>query len=64
MYSKDISRKIKSSVDLKKLSGEYVYGTAPYGYKKGEKKNTIVIDKEAAEIVKSIFEWADRKSVV
>ena len=58
MYSKDISRKIKSSVDLKKLSGEYVYGTAPYGYKKGEKKNTIVIDKEAAEIVKSIFEWA------
>jgi len=38
MYSKDISRKIKSSVDLKKLSGEYVYGTAPYGYKKGEKR--------------------------
>lgn len=58
MYSKDISRKIKSAVDLKKLSGEYVYGTAPYGYKKGEKKNMIVIDKEVAEIVKSIFEWA------
>lgn len=58
MYSKDISRKIKSAVDLKKLSGEYVYGTAPYGYKKGEKKNTIVIDKKVAEIVKSIFEWA------
>ena len=58
MYSKDISRKIKSSVDLKKLSGEYVYGTAPYGYKKGEKKNTIVIDREAADIVKKIFEWA------
>lgn len=58
MYSKDISRKIKSAVDLKKLSGEYVYGTAPYGYKKGEEKNTIVIDKEAAENVKAIFEWA------
>lgn len=29
MYSKDISRKIKSAVDLKKLSGEFVYGTAP-----------------------------------
>lgn len=58
MYSKDISRKIKSSVDLKKLSGEYVYGTAPYGYKKGEKRNTIIIDREAAEIVKQIFEWA------
>lgn len=58
MYSKDLSRKIKSSVDLKKLSGEYVYGTAPYGYKKGDKKNTIVIDEEAAGIVKTIFEWA------
>lgn len=58
MYSQDISRKIKSSVDLKKLSGEYVYGTAPYGYKKGENKNTIVVDEEAAGIVKTIFEWA------
>ena len=44
MYSKDISKKIKSAVDLKKMNGEYVYGNAPYGYKKGEKKNTIVID--------------------
>ncbi|MCM1508544.1 MAG: recombinase family protein [Ruminococcus flavefaciens] len=58
MYSKDISRKIKSAVDLKKLSGEYVYGTAPYGYKKGEKRNTIIIDREAADIVRTIFEWA------
>lgn len=58
MYSKDISRKIKSAVDIKKLSGEYVYGQAPYGYKKGEKKNTIVIDTEAANVVRQIFEWA------
>lgn len=58
MYSKDISRKIKSVVDIKKLNGEYVYGTAPYGYKKGEKKNTIVIDEDAAIVVKKIFTWA------
>lgn len=58
MYSKDLSKKIKSVVDLKKLSGEYVYGTAPYGYRKGERKNTIVIDDPAAMIVKQIFEWA------
>ena len=58
MYSMDISRKIKSAVDMKKLNGEYVYGTAPYGYKKGEKKNTIVPDKAAAPVVKNIFEWA------
>ena len=48
MYSKDISKKIKSAVDLKKMNGEYVYGTAPYGYKKGEVKNTIVVDAPAA----------------
>lgn len=58
MYSKDISRKIKSAVDLKKLNGEYVYGTAPYGYKKGEKKNTIVVDEPAAAVVRQIFSWA------
>lgn len=58
MYSQDISRKIKSAVDLKKMSGEFVYGTAPYGYKKGPKKNTIVIDDEAALVVKRIFNMA------
>lgn len=58
MYSRDISRKIKSAVDLKKMSGEYVYGTAPYGYKKGQKRNTIEVDPDAAKVVRQIFQWA------
>ncbi len=58
MYSRDTSRRIKSVVDLKKLNGEFVYGFAPYGYKKGEKKNTIVIDEPAATIVRLIFDLA------
>lgn len=58
MYSKDISKKIKSAVDIKKYNGEFVYGFAPYGYKKGNVKNTIVVDDEAAIIVKRIFTWA------
>ena len=58
LYSKDLSKKIKSAVDLKKMNGEYVYGTAPYGYKKGEKKNTIVIDQIVSDVVKNIFKWA------
>ncbi len=58
MYSRDISRKIKSAVDIKKLSGEFVYGHAPYGYKKGTAKNTIVVDKEVAPIVRQMFLWA------
>lgn len=58
MYSRDISRKIKSAVDLKKMNGEYVYGSAPYGYRKGDRKNTIEIDEPAAMIVRRIFHWA------
>lgn len=58
LYSRDISMKIKSAVDLKKMNGEYVYGTAPYGYKKGEKKNTIIVDEKAAVTVRQIFAWA------
>lgn len=57
-YSRDISKKIYSSVHLKKTGGEYVYGTAPFGYKKGERKNTIVVDERAAETVRRIFTLA------
>lgn len=57
-YSKDISRKIISSVHLKKMAGEYCYGAVPFGYKKGEVKNTIIIDDEAAKIVRYIFNLA------
>ena len=58
MYSRDISKKIKSAVDMKKMNGEFVYGTAPYGYKKGPEKNTIIIDDEAALVVRRIFRLA------
>ena len=57
-YSNDISQKIKSSVNLKKMAGEYVYGTAPYGYQKGAEKNTIVIDPNVSCYVRQIFLWA------
>ncbi len=57
-YSRDISRKIKSVVDMKKYDGEYVYGAVPFGYVKGKEKNTIEIDPPAAEVVKSIFDLA------
>lgn len=57
-YSRDISRKISSAVHVKKMGGEYCYGAVPFGYKKGEAKNTIVPDQEAACIVKYIFSLA------
>ena len=60
LYSRDLSRKIKSVTDRKKLNGEYAFGAVPYGYQKGEQKNTIVIDQAAADVVRQIFQWASQ----
>ena len=67
-YSRDVSKKISSAVHLKKAGGEYVYGAVPFGYKKGERKNTIVVDGEAADIVRCIFQiemfWEQEKEIL
>ena len=56
MYAKDTSKKINSVLQTKRNNGEYL-GTAPYGYKKDpENKYHLVIDEEAANVVKLIYE--------
>ena len=58
-YAKDISKKVRSSVYTKKSNGEFLGWKAVYGYKKDEKnKNKIVIDEDAAKVVRRIFEMA------
>ena len=55
MYAKDASKKINSVLQSKRNNGEYL-GTAPYGYKKDpENKYHLVIDEEAAEVVRTVF---------
>lgn len=55
-YSKDISRKIKSSVWARKEKGMFLGSIAPYGYKKSKKdKHQLVINNEEARIVRKIF---------
>ena len=55
MYAKDTSKKINSVLQAKRNNGEYL-GTAPYGYKKDpENKYHLVIDEEAANVVKLIY---------
>ena len=55
MYAKDTSKKINSVLQSKRKQGEYL-GTAPYGYKKDpENKYHLIIDEEAAKVVKLIF---------
>ena len=56
MYSRDISRKIKSALRQRAISGMFIKGNAPYGYKNTkENKHQLVIDEEPAEVVKLIF---------
>lgn len=59
MYARDISKKIKSAFITKMNSGEYIGNFAPYGYQKDpDNKNKLIVDKEAAHIVKKIFAMA------
>lgn len=53
-YSKDLSIKSKTAKYTKMRKGEYQSSICCYGYKK-ETNNHLGIDKEAAEVVKMIF---------
>ena len=56
MYAKDISVKVRSSLDTKKRQGKFIGAFAPFGYRKSDMdKNKLEIDEEAAPIVKRIF---------
>ncbi len=56
LYSKDISVKVKASVENKCANGEYVFGQVPFGYRKSKEiKNKVVVNEKEAEIVRHIF---------
>jgi len=55
-YAKDISKKIRATFDAKRKNGEFIGAFAPYGYKKDpDNKNHLIIDNDAAEVVRKIF---------
>lgn len=59
MYAKDISKKIRSVKRDKQRKGEFIGGKPVYGYKMHPtEKNRIVIDQEAAPVVRRIFAMA------
>ena len=56
-YVKMTSKKIRKVFDMKFKKGEFIGSYAPYGYAKDpENKNKLIVDSEAAEIVKKIFD--------
>ena len=55
-YCKDISMKIRSSLEVKQKNGEFVGAFAPYGYKKSpDNKNQLIVDEAVSEYVQMIF---------
>lgn len=57
-YVQDISKKIRSGIDAKIGTGEYLpsSGSVPYGYIRNPETITFDIDPEAAPVVQKIFE--------
>ena len=55
-YSRDISVKTRSALDIKRRNGDFVGAFTVYGYlKTGESHKSLVIDPFAANVVRDIF---------
>ena len=58
-YALDIGRKIKAQARQAMKDGDYIGGRAPYGYRKDpENCHKLLIDENAAPVVRQIFQWA------
>lgn len=59
LYSRDLSRKVRSALRLRAKRGDCLSTYAPYGYRKDpDRKNHLVIDPPTAEVVHRIFTMA------
>lgn len=55
-YCEDISKSIKATFRMKQKAGKFIGSFSCYGYSKDpDDRNRLIIDKDAAEIVKIIF---------
>jgi len=58
-YSKDTSKKMRTSLQTSKKYGNFIGKIAPFGYLKDpDNIHKLIIDKEAEEIIKRIFQLA------
>ncbi len=57
-FAAKTSADIRRTFETKRRRGEFIGGFAPYGYqKKPDNKNSLIIDNEAASVVRDIFAW-------
>ncbi len=66
MYAKDISKKVRTSLNTKKRNGKFIGSSAPYGYKKDPlDKNHLIIDETAAHYIRRIYsEFLSGESII
>lgn len=56
LYARDISRKVRSALDSKKVAGQFIGARPPYGYQKDEQaRGHLVPDRETAPVVRWMF---------
>lgn len=57
-YCRDISNKVRASLDRKRSKGEFIGSFASYGYLKDPNdRHHLMIDPTASEVVRNIFDW-------
>ncbi len=57
-YCRDISIKIRTNLEAKRRSGQFVGSRVVYGYlRDSNNKNQLVVDPQAAQVVQDIFRW-------
>ena len=60
MYARDISAKIKNAKRQRAKQGLFIGSQTPYGYTRTlDSKNQLIVDPEAAEVVRLIFSLAE-----
>lgn len=57
MYSRDISKKVSTALNIQMESGTFVTRHLPYGYIWNEDKTAFAIDEAVAPYVRQIFQW-------
>lgn len=56
LYAKDISKKVRASLEIKRRMGEYIGAAPPYGYRKDpQERHRLIPDGDKSRIVQEIF---------
>lgn len=58
MYSKDLSAKMCSALEIRRKRGDFIGPRPPFGYRFSKNKKVLEIDPAAAQHVKRVFELA------